>query len=112
MTQSAEDNWCRSLSGQTVGKFKLLNFVGAGKIGFVYRAQHVDFSDSIRAVKLTFDEVREGWEVELRKVVRLELVDGVVHFHDLGSQLLTHDGKTHLSLYTVWDYIAPGQDLR
>lgn len=112
MTPQASDTWCRDLAGLTVGKFKLLNFVGAGRIGYVYRAEHRDFQESIRAVKLTFDTVRDGWDVELRKVVRLELVDGVVHFHDLDAQQLTHDGKTHLCQYTVWDYIGPGEDLR
>jgi hypothetical protein len=77
----------------------------------VYRAQHEDFSESPRAVKLIFDELKQGWDVELKKVMRLELIDGVVHFHQLGEARLNHDGLSRLCQYTVWDYIAPGENL-
>lgn len=60
----------RRLSGKKVDKYTLLNFVGAGRIGYVYRAQHEDFSESPRAVKLIFDELKQGWDVELKKVRR------------------------------------------
>ncbi len=112
MTPKRDDLWSRSLAGQTVGKYTLVAFVGAGKIGYVYRAQHRDFPpQSERAVKLIFDELKPGWEVELRKVMKLELVDGVVHLHDLGAETMTHQGISHLAQYTVWDYIPPGENL-
>lgn len=112
MTTQRDDSWCRSLTGATVGKYTLVAFVGAGKIGYVYRAQHRDFPPgSERAVKLIFDQLDIGWEVELRKVMKLELVDGVVHLHDLGAEMMTGQGISHLAQYTVWDFIAPGEDL-
>jgi hypothetical protein len=109
---SRDDVWCRSLSGKKVDNYQLLEFIGAGRIGFVYKAQLEDFPGSLRAVKLIFDELKPGWDVELKKVMRLEVVEGVVHFHQLGSAHIFHDGRTKPCQYTVWDYISPGQDLK
>jgi len=108
----SEDEWCRSLSGKRVEKYKLLEFVGAGQIGYVYKAQHDDIPGVTRAVKLVFNELKPGWEVELRKVAALANIDGVVHFHELGTVTIAHDGKTKLCQFTVWNYIAPGENLR
>jgi hypothetical protein len=105
------DRWARSLAGQSVVDYRLLQFVGAGRIGYVYRAQHKDLDDYEQAVKLTFS-LKDGWDTELRKVVKLGLVDGVVHFHALGTGRVTHDGHSKLCQYTVWDYIPPGRNLR
>lgn len=107
-----DDSWCRSLAGQTVGDYTLLGFVGAGKIGYVYRAQHREFPESERAVKLIFDELNQGWQVELRKVMKLELVDGVVHLHAIGAVQITQRDISHLAQFTVWDYIPPGENLK
>jgi hypothetical protein len=111
VTTGRDDSWCRSLVGHSVDEYKLVDFVGAGKIGYVYRAEHSDFPGSDWAVKLIFDELIPGWQVELRKVMKLGLIDGVVHFHALGSKTLTHEGVSHLAQYTVWDYIPPGENL-
>jgi len=111
MTSTEQDKWCRGLAGKAVGKFNLVDFIGAGRIGYVYKAQLRDLPSPIyRAVKLTFD-LKTGWETELKKVMSLELVPGVVHFHELGTEQITHDGKTRLCQYTVWDYISPGENL-
>jgi serine/threonine protein kinase len=112
MTPKLDDSWYRSLAGQTVGQYTLGGFVGAGKIGYVYRAEHCDFPGAERAVKLTFDKLDPGWDVELKKVVRLAQVQGVVQFHALDTVTITHDGETHFAQYTVWDYIAPGENLK
>src|SRR5580692_5153089 len=112
MARRRDDTWCRGLAGKKVDKYTLLDFVGAGRIGYVYRAQHDDFSESPRAVKLIFDELKPGWDVELKKVMRLELIDGVVHFHQLGEARLSQGNISKLCQFTVWDYIAPGENLR
>jgi len=91
-----DDRWERGLAGQVVGKFRLLEFVGAGRIGYVYRAEITDLPQSVRAVKLTFDTLKSGWEVELQKVLALELVDGVVHYHEHGTSNIKHDGNITL----------------
>lgn len=109
-----QDPWYRNLTGSNVGKFTLQDFIGAGRIGFVYKAIRNDLpgDDARWAVKLTFDTLRPNWEVELRKVSKLNLIDGVVHFHDLGTETITHDDRSHLASYTIWDYIPPGENLR
>src|ERR1700693_5072586 len=112
MTPARDDTWCKSLAGKTVNKFNLISFIGAGRIGYVYQAKFRDFPTRVRAVKLIFDSLREGWEAELRKVMSLELVDGVVHFHELGTESITQSGITRLCQFSVWDYIAPGENLR
>ena len=112
MARREDDTWCRNLAGKKVGEYTLLEFVGAGRIGYVYKAQHEGFSESPRAVKLVFDELKPGWDVELKKVMRLELIEGVAHFHQTGAATVSHEGAFKLCQYTVWDYIAPGENLR
>ena len=112
MKQRRDDSWHKGLSGQQAGKYKLTRFIGCGRIGYVYKAEHVEFPDAERAVKLIFDTLKTGWEQELKKVVRLALVPGVVQFHEIGADRITCDGETHLCQFTVWDYVAPGENLK
>ena len=112
LSRSSEDKWRKSLEGQLVDEYRLMRFVGAGRIGYVYKAQPQGYPGIARAVKLTFDRLKDGWEEELKKVMSLALVEGVVHFHSSGAVQITHDGKTRLAQYTVWDYIPPGESLR
>ena len=111
MVESQVDSWRQSLAGVTVDSYKLVKFVGAGKIGYVYKAERTDLPGSPWAVKLIFGELRSGWQVELNKVMGLRLVPYVVHFHGLGPAQITHAGTTQLCQYTVWDYIPPGENL-
>ncbi len=112
MSSTPDDIWFRNLTGKKVGNYVLGDFIGAGRIGYVYRGNHEEFPSGVRAVKLTFDTLKVGWQVELRKVMSLALVDGVVHFHDLGQASVTHADVTHLCQFTVWDFIAPGENLK
>ena len=112
MKPRRHDAWYKSLTGKTVGDFTLLEYLGSGKIGYVYRAQSHKLPDCERALKLIFNHLNDGWDTELKKVVRLAQVLGVVQFHDLGTAQITCEGKTHLCQYTVWDYIAPGENLK
>jgi hypothetical protein len=104
--------WFKDLKGKAVEKYRLGDFVGAGKIGYVYQSEHQDFPGSEWAVKLIFDQLKSGWDVEVKKVMSLALVPGVVHFHGLGAAQITHEGETRLCQYTVWDYISPGENLK
>ena len=106
---ATNDSWRRKLSGTIVGTYVLDDFIGAGKIGFVYKAHRVEFPNIAQAVKLTFD-LQDGWTTELKKVMALRLVEGVVHFHDLGAAHVGSDAR--LCQFTVWDYIAPGENLK
>ena len=111
--QSSADYWAKSFSQETLeGKYRLLKFVGSGKIGFVYRSERVDVPGIEVAVKLMFGNPKAGWETEIKKVAALNLVENVVHFHDLGTAQVKSGGKTAVCQYTVWDYIAPGENLK
>ena len=112
MGPKAIDKWARNLAGKHVGDFTLVSFIGAGKIGYVYRAERRDFPDAVTAIKLTIDTLRAGWEVELKKVVRLGIIDGVVHYHHHDTATISNAGVSHLCQFTVWDYISPGENLR
>jgi hypothetical protein len=104
--EAPDAEWCKKLARRTVEKYKLLQFIGAGRIGYVYRARHRDIPRVDWAVKLTFN-LRRGWENELQKVASLNKTEGVAHFHGLGTEQL----DAHLCQYTVWDYISPGRNL-
>ena len=105
--------WRQNLSGQLVGnKYRLRRFIGAGRIGYVYYGERSDASGAPCAVKLVFDTLKPGWETEIRKVTRLQTIDGVVQFHDLGADTITNGGISKLVQYTVWDYISPGRNLK
>lgn len=112
MNQKPDDAWFCNLANYNVEQYRLIEYVGRGRIGYVYKAELNDVPGSEFAVKLVFSELKPGWEVELRKVIKLQLVEGVVHFHGLGTSKITHRQVTKLALYTVWDYISPGENLR
>ena len=102
----------QTFAGEVVdGKYKLLHFVGAGRIGYVYKAERHQIPGAMFAVKLTFGDPKDGWETEIQKVHALSLVNGVVHFHDLGTSSVRANGRDHLCQYTVWDFIEPGENL-
>ncbi|MBE0615173.1 MAG: hypothetical protein IH604_15985 [Burkholderiales bacterium] len=111
MPQENNKSWSEDLEGKEVENFRLGGFVGKGKIGFVYKAYHKDLPDTEFAVKLVFRALKSGWDTELKKVSKLNLVQGVVHYHTHGESRITHLGDTQLCLYTVWDYIPPGENL-
>ncbi len=107
-----QDDWRCNLAGEVVEKYRLLKFVGHGRIGYVYQAELKDFPEAPLALKLTFNQLKSGWENELRKVMKLQMVQNVVHFHGLGADHVRNGKETVLCQYTVWDYISPGQDLK
>lgn len=112
MPKKTNTLWFEDLIGKDVdSKFILGAFVGKGKIGYVYKAYHKDLPDTEVAVKLVFQKLKQGWDTELKKVSKLNLVQGVVHYHNHGNSQITHLNNTELCLYTVWDYIPPGENL-
>jgi hypothetical protein len=105
------DSWFMSLEGCEVDGFRLEQYLGCGKIGYVYRAIRKDLG-SENAVKLIPGKPKAGWQTELKKVSKLHAIPGVVHFHALGTDQITHDRRTEIFQYTVWDYISPGRNLK
>ncbi len=112
MSKTNSKPWFEDLQGKEVEKFALGEFDGKGKIGYVYKGYHKDLPDTEVAVKLVFRTLKPGWDTELKKVSKLNLVQGVVHYHSHGNSLITHLGEPQMCLYTVWDYIPPGENLR
>lgn len=105
------DPWFMSLKGCDVGTFHLDEYIGCGKIGYVYKAIRKDLESEV-AVKLIRGTPKAGWQTELKKVSKLHAIPGVVHFHTLGTDQISHDKRTEIFQYTVWDYIPPGRNLK
>ena len=104
--------WEKSLANHVIDdKYRLLNFIGSGKIGFVYRSERVDVPGVEVAIKLMFGDPKIGWENEIKKVAALYRVESVVHFHDLGTSRVPYNDDFKNFQYTVWDYISPGENL-
>lgn len=103
--------WLTTLAGQDVGDYTLDNYIGCGRIGFVYRAHLKDIPDIEHAVKLV-PNLNEGWETELKKVAKLSKVSNVVHFHHLGTATVRSGKQSAAVQYTVWDYVHPGRNLK
>jgi energy-coupling factor transporter ATP-binding protein EcfA2 len=104
-------NWAKGLVGKDVGPYVLDRYIGHGRVGVIFVARSRDELQSIRAVKLTFGRLPDGWQNELRKVQALWDIRGVVHLYDLGPAQISHAGRTELLQYTAWDYIPPGRNL-
>jgi hypothetical protein len=106
------DKWFTKLAGKKAGKYILDRYVGSGKLGHVYQGHSEESADWAVAVKLTPGSPRDGWKTEIRKAQQLRGIQGVVAFHDLGDGHIEHKGRTEVFLFTVWDYIPPGRNLR
>jgi hypothetical protein len=104
--------WYKKLAGERIDDFVLDEYVGCGKIGAVYRSHQHDIPSRTVAIKVVPGQPRPGWENEIRKVVLLADIQGVVHFHQVGEKRLTLRDETNVFLFTVWDYIPPGRNLR
>lgn len=110
---AAERKWFKSLTGNTAGDYTLESFIGHGRIGYVYRACARHVTDWEVALKITpSSRMNDQWQNEIKKVSRLSTIRGVVHFHGLGTCPITHEGHTEVCLFTVWDYIPPGRNLK
>ena len=99
------------LAGQRLGNFILDDYIGRGKIGFVYRAHRTDIPDIEVAIKIV-PSPKEGWETEIKKVAKLRNVPNVVQFHDVSSGFIKVGRSSTAVQYTVWDYIPPGKNLK
>lgn len=104
--------WFESLAGHTLKGYKLEQFLGKGKIGYVYRARSLKISDVEVAIKLTpAQKIKDEWRNEIQKVARLSTIRGIVHYHGLDTEEIISERHTELVLYTVWDFIPPGRNL-
>lgn len=91
--------------GLEIGKFKIVEKIGGGQVGQVYKAVNPEI-DATRACKF-IKEPREGWQNEITKVTRLGTVRHVVPYID--HDWVNVDNKKVLCIQ--WRYI-PGRSLR
>ena len=110
MSVTAKNKWLSTVEKTVVRDYELVHYCGAGRVGYVYRARLRNFPTVEYAVKLIPDP-EPDWDKEITKVAVLSQVPNVVHFHTLGSELITHGENRAQVLYTVWEYID-GENLK
>lgn len=94
--------------GIKIDGYEIVEEVGAGAIGTVYRAVREGDIYNIRAIKLVrIDDIREGWANEITKVNRLERLPGVVAYYSHGK--IPINGENYL--WIMWQFI-PGTSLK
>jgi serine/threonine protein kinase len=84
----------------------ITEYVNSGKIGSIYKAVNKETQD-VLACKV-IKKLKDGWEKEILKVVRLRGIPNIVPYHTHGSGL---DKKHQTFVWVLWDYIK-GIDLR
>lgn len=93
--------------GQKIEEYVTEKHIGDGVFGYVYYAYRSDINDS-RAVKfIKKEDLRQGWENEITKVISLRTTPGVVRYHSHNFIII----KNNEYLYITWDYI-PGESLQ
>ncbi|MCA1565882.1 MAG: hypothetical protein LC803_09645 [Acidobacteria bacterium] len=107
-----KDKWFASLAGNEADKYVLDSYVGSGMLGYVYQGHPKDMPEWKVAIKLTPGSPKAGWENEINKASKLRGITGVVAFHGLGEARIKAKGRTEVFLYTVWDFIPPGRNLK
>jgi hypothetical protein len=93
--------------GVTVNGYTITHRVGAGKIGFVYRAEKNKF-DFVACKVIPEGKLKNGWEVEVQKVQQLNGVPSVIEYKLHGSDV---DKKNRHFTWILWNFVE-GQNLR
>src|SRR5882724_3259908 len=106
------DKWFKSLASTELENFILDEYIGSGKIAYVYRAHSKEMPDWNVAIKLIPGSPQLGWQNEIKKAFLLSSIAGVAHYHGLGNGRVCLEGRTEVFLYTIWDYIHPGRSLK
>jgi len=90
--------------GIEVGDYRLVDEIGRGKNGVVYKAHHKEITDLYGAVKLIPDQnLKTGWQNEILKVGNyLSGIQQVVQYRTHGKATLS-EGITYA--YIIWEYI-------
>lgn len=94
--------------GKKFGEYELIEEIGHGKIGVVYKAHRKDI-DHYRAIKIIPDKkLRQNWQLEIIKVVKLVGIPQVAQYYDHKAEQV-FDGKSYACI--SWEYIN-GDNLR
>jgi len=87
---------------EIIKDYRLEEEIGRGKIGVVYHAFHKDISELEAAIKIIPKEnLKDEWEVELKKVGLLSGIHQVVQYKDHDANIL--DGIPYVCIF--WEYI-------
>lgn len=95
--------------GLNVAGYVTQEYIGSGAIGRVYCAKGEEFGD-FRAIKFIPKEnidSRPNWGLEIKKVLKLRLTEGVVPYHS--HELVTICGDEYWAI--MWDYV-PSESLK
>ncbi|MCL4519878.1 MAG: protein kinase family protein [Thaumarchaeota archaeon] len=88
--------------GQVIRDYELVERLGAGRIGCVYKAVRKEPFNVLACKIIPQENLKQGWDAEIKKVTRLAGVPNVVPYHDHGSQI----GKNgHPFVWILWDFI-------
>jgi hypothetical protein len=82
MTLQQEDKY---LGLEPIKGYTLVESVGAGKIGTVYRAERQNPRHVLACKIISEGKLKKGWQRELEKVLALHDIDNVVQYHSHGT---------------------------
>ncbi|MFZ3059874.1 MAG: protein kinase [Candidatus Methanoperedens sp.] len=101
------------LKGRKIFNYELIEEIGHGKVGVVYKAYNKDINH-YRAVKIIpKKKLRQNWQIEFIKVAKLEGIAQVAQYHDHkphdNEPYEIFDGESFACI--LWEYIN-GDNLR
>ena len=104
-------------AGKKISRYILLEEIGRGKNGVVYKAMQEDLSDNIVAIKLIpKNNLKLGWEEELKKVVKLTGIKQVIQLKDAASEVELEE-KVYICIFmeffdgfTLKEYVNKNPD--
>ena len=93
--------------GQEKRGYKFLKYVGKGKIGVVYKAEGQEVHDIVACKIIPTENLKKGWEIEVKKAVRLHGIPQVVQYRQHFPEMIENIPHT----FIMWDYVE-GENLR
>jgi len=101
------------LKGKKIFNYELIEEIGNGKVGVVYKAYNKDINH-YRAIKIIpKNKLRQNWQIEFIKVAKLEGIPQVAQYHDHkphnNEPYEIFDGESYACI--LWEYV-PGDNLK
>jgi len=91
-----------------INDYRLVERVGKGRIGSVYRAERPNPRDTLACKVIPENKLKEGWQREIEKIVHLRGVPNIVQYHAHDTKF---DNNQRPFAWILWDFID-GIDLR
>jgi serine/threonine protein kinase len=93
-----------SIIGEKIGGYNIKLYIGHGKVGIVYKGEN-DYN-FVAAIKIIPNKtLKDGWEEELKKLVKLEGINGIAHYKGHGSTLVKGIKNHEPCIYIIYDFI-------